>query len=305
MNENSVLIVGSIGLDTIETPTQRQENIIGGSTTYSLIAASRKIPVSIVGIIGNDFPDEGHSIFNSYAKNLDDLQIVQGKTFRWGGRYHKNWDDRDTLYTKLGVFSDFKPILSDSNKNRSHIFLANIHPDLQQLVIQQNNNKDALIVIDTMNLWINKARESLANVLSDSNILLLNESEARLLTQKENLSDSASAILDMGLDTVIIKKGSNGAELFSRNEHFSIGAYPIEKVVDPTGAGDTFGGALISALACDKTITDSVIYGSSLASLCVEGFGSDKIQNVSERIINERVNFLQSTVKLDSTWVGI
>ena len=118
MNENSVLIVGSIGLDTIETPTQRQENIIGGSTTYSLIAASRKIPVSIVGIIGNDFPDEGHSIFNSYAKNLDDLQIVKGKTFRWGGRYHKNWDDRDTLYTKLGVFSDFKQMLSYSNKNR-------------------------------------------------------------------------------------------------------------------------------------------------------------------------------------------
>jgi len=183
--------------------------------------------------------------------------------------------------------------------------LANIHPDLQQLVIQQNNNKDALIVIDTMNLWINIARDSLTNVLSDSNILLLNESEARLLTQKENLSDSASAILDMGLDTVIIKKGSNGAELFSRNEHFSVGAYPIKKVVDPTGAGDTFGGALISALACDKTLTDSVIYGSSFASLCVEGFGSDKIQNVSERIINERVNFLQSTVKLDSTWVGI
>ena len=205
MNENSVLIVGSIGLDTIETPTQRQENIIGGSTTYSLIAASRKIPVSIVGIIGNDFPDEGHSIFNSYAKNLDDLQIVKGKTFRWGGKYHENWNDRDTLYTELGVFSDFKPVLSDSNKNRSHIFLANIHPDLQQFVIQQNNNKDALIVIDTMNLWINIARDSLRNVLSDSNILLLNESEARLLTQKENLSDSASAILDMGLDTVIIK----------------------------------------------------------------------------------------------------
>ena len=297
MNENSVLIVGSIGLDTIETPTQRQENIIGGSTTYSLIAASRNIPVSIVGIIANDFPDEGHSIFNSYAKNLDDLQIVQGKTFRWGGKYHENWDDRDTLYTKLGVFSDFKPILSDSNKNRSHIFLANIHPDLQQLVIQQNNNKDALIVIDTMNLWINKARDSLANVLSNANILLLNESEARLLTQKENLSDSASAILDMGLDTVVIKKGSSGAELFSRNEHFSIGAYPIEKVVDPTGAGDTFGGALISALACGKTLTDSLIYGSSLASLCVEGFGSDKIQKVSESTVEERVNFLESTVK--------
>ena len=297
MNENSVLIVGSIGLDTIETPNQKQENIIGGSTTYSLIAASKNIPVSIVGIIGDDFPEEGHLIFNTYAKNLDDLQIVQGKTFRWGGRYHKNWDDRDTLYTELGVFSDFKPKLSDSNKYRSHIFLANIHPDLQQLVIKQNKNKDALIVIDTMNLWINTARDSLTNVLSDSDILLLNESEAQLLTEKENISESASAILDMGLDTVVIKKGSNGAELFTRNEHFSVGAYPIQKVVDPTGAGDTFGGGLISALACGQTLTDALLYGSSLASLCVEGFGIDKIQEVSESTIMDRVNFLQSTVK--------
>ena len=148
-----------------------------------------------------------------------------------------------------------------------------------------------------MNLWINIARDSLTNVLSDSNILLLNESEARLLTKKENLSDSASAILDMGLDTVVIKKGSNGAELFSRNEHFSVGAYPIKKVVDPTGAGDTFGGALISALASGKTLTDSVIYGSSLASLCVEVFGTEKIQKVAKSTIKERVNFLLSTVK--------
>ncbi len=297
MGDNCILIVGSIGLDTIETPTQKQENLIGGSTTYSLIAASRNIPVSIVGIIGKDFPDEGHLIFNTYATNLEDLQIVKGKTFRWGGRYHENWDDRDTLYTELGVFSDFKPVLSDSNKNRSHILLANIHPDLQQSIIQQNNNKDALIIVDTMNLWINTARDSLINVLSNSNILLLNESEARELTEKENLSDSASAILAMGLDTVVIKKGSNGAELFSKHESFSVGAYPIKKVVDPTGAGDTFGGGFISALACGKTIKDSLIYGSSLASLCVEGFGTDKIQKISESAIEDRFVFLKSTVK--------
>ena len=297
MGDNCILIVGSIGLDTIETPTHKQENVIGGSTTYSLIAASRNIPVSIVGIIGKDFPDEGHLIINTYATNLEDLQIVEGKTFRWGGRYDENWDDRDTLFTELGVFSDFKPVLSDSNKNRSHILLANIHPDLQQSIIQQNINKDALIIIDTMNLWINTARDSLINVLSNSNILLLNESEARELTEKENLSDSASAILAMGLDTVVIKKGSNGAELFSKHESFSVGAYPIKKVVDPTGAGDTFGGGFISALACGKTIKDSLIYGSSLASLCVEGFGTDKIQKVSENAIEDRVIFLQSTVK--------
>jgi len=296
MSDNTVLIVGSIGLDTIETPTEKQENIIGGSTTYSLIAASRYAPVSIVGIIGNDFPDNGHAIFNSYATNIDDLQIVEGETFRWGGKYHDNWDNRDTLYTELGVFTDFQPILSASNKMRSHIFLANIHPDLQQLVIEQNDNKDALIIVDTMNLWINIARESLINVLSNSNILLLSKSEATLLTNQENLSDSASTILDMGLETVVIKKGSNGAELFSKNEHISVGAYPVENVVDPTGAGDTFGGGFISVLASGKSITDALVYGSSLASLCIEGFGTNRLREVSESVIMERITFLKTTL---------
>ncbi len=296
MSDNTVLIVGSIGLDTIETPAEKQENIIGGSTTYSLIAASRYAPVSIVGIVGNDFPDKGHTIFNSYATNIEDLQIVEGETFRWGGKYHNNWDDRDTLYTELGVFSDFRPKLSLHNKMRSHILLANIHPDLQQLVIEQNDNKDALIVVDTMNLWINISRESLINVLSNSNILLLSESEATLLTNQENLSDSASKILDMGLETVVIKKGSNGAELFSNNEHISVGAYPVKNVVDPTGAGDTFGGGFISVLASGKSITDALVYGSSLASLCVEGFGANKLREVSESVIMERITFLKSTL---------
>ena len=296
MSDNTVLIVGSIGLDTIETPAEKQENIIGGSTTYSLIAASRYAPVSIVGIVGNDFPDKGHTIFNSYATNIEDLQIVEGETFRWGGKYHDNWDDRNTLYTELGVFSDFRPKLSLHNKMRSHILLANIHPDLQQLVIEQNDNKDALIVVDTMNLWINISRESLINVLSNSNILLLSESEATLLTNQENLSDSASKILDMGLETVVIKKGSNGAELFSNNEHISVGGYPVENVVDPTGAGDTFGGGFISVLASGKSITDALVYGSSLASLCVEGFGANKLREVSESVIMERITFLKSTL---------
>ena len=214
MNESSLLIVGSIGLDEIKTPFESKKNVIGGSTTYSLIAASNNISVSIVGIIGNDFPDYGHQIFQSKASNLDDLQVVEGKTFRWGGLYHENWDDRETLYTELGVFSDFQPILTKSNKNSSHIFLANIHPDLQKSVIEQNENNNAIIVVDTMNLWIDIAKDSLLDVLSKSNILLLNESEAYMLTDCDTLSDSASTILDMGLDYVVIKKGSYGLDFF-------------------------------------------------------------------------------------------
>ena len=296
MNESSLLIVGSIGLDEIKTPFETKKNVIGGSTTYSLIAASNNISVSIVGIIGNDFPDYGHQIFQSKASNLDDLQVVEGKTFRWGGLYHENWDDRETLYTELGVFSDFQPILTKSNKNSSHIFLANIHPDLQKSVIEQNENNNAIIVVDTMNLWIDIAKDSLLDVLSKSNILLLNESEAYMLTDCDTLSDSASTILDMGLDYVVIKKGSYGLEFFSLEDHKIVGAYPVNQVVDPTGAGDTFGGGFISALASGLSKTDSLIYGSSLASLCVEGFGPEGILNVSDNEINRRINFLKSAL---------
>ena len=298
MNESSLLIVGSIGLDEIKTPFESKKNVIGGSTTYSLIAASNNISVSIVGIIGNDFPDYGHQIFQSKASNLDDLQVVEGKTFRWGGLYHENWDDRETLYTELGVFSDFQPILTKSNKNSSHIFLANIHPDLQKSVIEQNENNNAIIVVDTMNLWIDIAKDSLLDVLSKSNFLLLNESEAYMLTDCDILSDSASIILDMGLDYVVIKKGSSGLELFSNKNHIKIEAYPVKEVVDPTGAGDTFGGGFISALASGKSKTDALIYGSSLASICVEGFGPEAILNASEEDINHRINYLKS--KLNS-----
>ena len=170
MSHNSILIVGSIALDTIETPVEKRSNVLGGSTTYSLVASGRQSEVSIVGIVGNDFPSEGHSIYKSYASDLSDLKIAEGRTFRWGGRYYENWDDRDTLFTDLGVFSDFRPVLTESNKNRSHILLANIHPELQQSVIQQNQNPNAIVVIDTMNLWIETTLPSLEKVLSASRL---------------------------------------------------------------------------------------------------------------------------------------
>ena len=297
MSHNSILIVGSIALDTIETPVEKRSNVLGGSTTYSLVASGRQSEVSIVGIVGNDFPSDGHSLYQSYATDLSDLKIAEGRTFRWGGRYHENWDDRDTLFTDLGVFSDFRPVLTESNKNRSHILLANIHPELQRSVIQQNQNPDAIIVIDTMNLWIETTLSSLEKVLSDSNILLINESEAFLLTNENDINNSARSLLKMGPEIVVIKKGSRGAELFSLTEHIAVDAFPVTNVVDPTGAGDVFAGAFVASLANEDSKETALLNASASASISIESFGIEKLQSASNNEIKDRINFLNKTLK--------
>ena len=297
MSRNSILIVGSIAIDTIETPFEKKSDVLGGSTTYSLVASGKKTDVSVVGIIGNDFPNEGYSLYRSYADDLSDLKTADGKTFRWGGRYHENWDDRDTLFTELGVFLDFNPILSESNKNRSHILLANIHPELQYSVILQNQNPDAVIVVDTMNLWIETTLPSLEKVISSSNILLINESESFLLTKEKNIKDAAIALLSMGPEMVVIKKGSKGAELFSDKDHIEIGAFPVTSVVDPTGAGDVFAGAFIASLAAQESSESALLSASASASICIESFDTQKLQNASAEEINERINLLNKTLK--------
>ena len=297
MSHNSILIVGSIALDTIETPVEKRSNVLGGSTTYSLVASGRQSEVSIVGIVGNDFPSDGHSLYQSYASDLSDLKIAEGRTFRWGGRYHENWDDRDTLFTDLGVFSDFRPVLTESNKNRSHILLANIHPELQRSVIQQNQNPDAIIVIDTMNLWIETTLSSLEKVLSNSNILLINESEAFLLTNENDINNSARSLLKMGPEIVVIKKGSRGAELFSLTEHIAVDAFPVTNVVDPTGAGDVFAGAFVASLANEDSKETALLHASASASISIESFGIEKLQSASNNEIKDRINFLNKTLK--------
>ena len=297
MSRNSILIVGSIAIDTIETPFEKKSDVLGGSTTYSLVASGKKTDVSVVGIVGNDFPNEGYSLYRSYADDLSDLKTADGKTFRWGGRYHENWDDRDTLFTELGVFLDFNPILSESNKNRSHILLANIHPELQYSVILQNQNPDAVIVVDTMNLWIETTLPSLEKVISSSNILLINESESFLLTKEKNIKNAASALLSMGPEMVVIKRGSKGAELFSDKDHIEIGAFPVANVVDPTGAGDVFAGAFIASLAAQESSESALLSASASASISIESFGTQKLQNASTEEINERINLLNKTLK--------
>ncbi len=297
MDQNTVLIVGSIALDSIETPSDKRTNVIGGSTTYSLIAASRFSKTSIVGIVGSDFPKEGLKLYETYADNLEDLKINEGITFRWGGKYHSNWDDRDTLYTDLGVFLDFNPVLSEQNQKRTHILLANIHPELQLSVIEQNKNPKAVIVVDTMNLWIETTFSELKKVLTSSNILLINESESKLLTKRANIENAAEELLGMGPEIVVIKKGSEGAELFSNRETIKIGAFPVKEVIDPTGAGDVFAGTFIAALAEKDSNQTALLKASAMASFSIESFGVDRLINLSDYDLTERIEYLKTTVK--------
>ena len=297
MDQNTVLIVGSIALDSIETPSDKRTNVIGGSTTYSLIAASRFSKTSIVGIVGSDFPKEGLKLYETYADNLEDLKINEGSTFRWGGKYHSNWDDRDTLYTDLGVFLDFNPVLSEQNQKRTHILLANIHPELQLSVIEQNKNPKAVIVVDTMNLWIETTFSELKKVLTFSNILLINESESKLLTKRANIENAAEELLGMGPEIVVIKKGSEGAELFSNRETIKIGAFPVKEVIDPTGAGDVFAGTFIAALAEKDSNQTALLKASAMASFSIESFGVDRLINLSDYDLTESIEYLKTTVK--------
>ena len=297
MSHNSILIVGSIAIDTVETPFEKQSNVLGGSTTYSLVASGKSSHISVVGIVGEDFPAEARALYDSYANDLSDLKTGDGNTFQWAGKYHANWDDRDTLFTELGVFMDFNPVLSESNKNRSHILLANIHPELQYSVISQNQNSDAVIVVDTMNLWIETTLPILEKVLLSSNILLINESESFQLTNENNIKNAAESLLKMGPEIVVIKKGSRGAELFSLKEHIEVGAYPVKNVVDPTGAGDAFAGAFTASLADEESNETALLQASASASISIESFGVEKLQNATSQEINDRVNFLRSTLK--------
>ena len=291
----TILIIGSIALDTIENNRGKREDLIGGSTTYATVAAGRSVPVNVVGVIGNDFPDEGLKIYKRYANSLVDLECKEGNTFRWGGRYGENMDSRETLFTDLGVFSDFSPRLSTVNKNVSNVFLANIHPSLQLSVINQMAGKP-LIVTDTMNLWIETTKNKLLKVLKKSDILLINESEAELISGTNNIDRSAVQLQGLGPSTVVIKKGSSGAVLFHGEEKVSIGAYPVKDVIDTTGAGDTFGGGFVSALASGGTFRDALIKGSALASICVEGFGVESLLEVNLEEIKKREKFLHSVL---------
>tara|TARA_Y100001970_G_scaffold285838_1_gene406596 strand:- start:969 stop:1847 length:879 start_codon:yes stop_codon:yes gene_type:complete len=291
---DDILIVGSIGLDTIETFYGKRDDLLGGSATYASISAGRFCPVNLVGVIGDDFPSQGKLIFKNYCNNIDDLKVKKGRTFRWGGRYHKNNDDRDTLFTELGVFENFKPQLSSVNKNIKWVFLANIHPMLQLDVLRQCSSKPK-IIMDTMNLWINTTYDELISVINCADILLINESELIELTGDQDLEKGARKIIDMGPENIVVKCGSKGSISYSNDSVISVNVVPNCKVVDPTGAGDTFGAGLISGLVEGLDIFNSMVRGTVMASFCIEDFGIEAMLNLKEDEYLKRIKLITTT----------
>ena len=290
----SVLVVGSIALDTVKTPVEEHSDLLGGSASYAAAAASYFSPVRLVGIVGNDFPESEFEFWKSRNIDIEGVQRVNGKTFRWSGEYAWDLNTRETRSVALNVFETFKPALPETYRETDFVLLANIAPSLQSHVLEQME-KPRFVVADTMDLWIETTRSDLDALLPHVDLLILNDSETRELTKETSLIKAGRKIQKSGPRYVAIKKGEHGALLFGeKNEFFSCGAYPLEDIHDPTGAGDTFAGGIAGYLAGavkKVTFTDlrkAMIYGSVLASFCVEAFSLERLRNLSTEEINER-----------------
>ncbi len=290
----SLLVVGSLALDTIETPFGKAKEALGGSAVYISVAASYfAAPVKLVGVVGGDFPQSAMKFLEERSIDLEGLQTIdKGKTFRWAGKYHYDLNMRDTLFTHLNVFEKFDPKIPVAYKHSKYVCLGNIDPILQRKVLDQIE-KPKLIVGDTMNFWIEGKRDELMKTLRLIDVLIINDSEARLLTQEPNLIRAAKKVMGMGPKILIIKKGEHGALLVTENTIFSAPAYPMENIYDPTGAGDTFAGGFIGWLAktddlSDANLKKAVIYGSAMASFCVEQFGVDGLRDLTYLKVQDR-----------------
>lgn len=288
-----LIIVGSIGIDDIETPTDKREGILGGSVSYACAAASFFSHTGMVGVVGTDFPQEFRDTWSDMNIDLEGLQTVEGKTFSWGGKYHDNMDSRDTLFTDLGVFETFSPELPEDYKEAPYLFLGNIHPALQLHVLEQVKDPK-FVLIDTMDLWINIAKEDLEKVISKCTMLTLNEYEAQLFTGEHSLTQAAKKLFELGTEYVLIKKGGNGSMLFTKEDIFLLHAYPLDSFKDPTGAGDTFAGGLMGALCASgksdkEAIRQAMVYGSIVASFGVEEFSLERLVKLDRDEIEIRV----------------
>lgn len=300
---SSLLIVGSVGLDTVETHVGRREEILGGAASYSSVAASFLAPPRLVGVVGSDFPDRHVAFLKSRHVDLAGLEVAEGKSFRWSGRYAPDFSSRTTLDTQLNVFQAFKPKLPPAWTDSEFVFLANIDPELQIDVLGQVN-KPRFVACDTMNFWIEGKREALGRLLAKVDMLLLNDEEARQLSGLSNLPAAARAIRKMGPSAVVIKRGDAGALLFHEGGVFAAPAYPIETVVDPTGAGDSFAGGFMGWLArmggtTPADIRTALVLGSVLASYCVEDFSLDRFESLDLTAVRERFNAFADLVHFE------
>ena len=303
---NKLLIVGTVAFDAIETPFGKTNKILGGSAPYiGLSAAQFDIQSAIVSIVGGDFPIEYIKSLQEYNIDTSSIDvIVDEKTFFWKGRYLKNMNQRETITTDLNVLTKFKPNVPDSFKNSDVVVLGNLSPMDQKAVISQISNKDALVILDTMNFWMDNNLDELLSVLSDVNVITINEEEARQLTGEYSLIKAAKKIFTMGPENVIIKKGEHGALLFSKGNMFFAPALPLESVFDPTGAGDTFAGGFAGYLTQSKDFSfenmkRAIIYGSAIASFSVEEFGPERLFKLDKHQLENRLKVFKKLTEFE------
>jgi len=302
----SLITVGTMAFDAIETPFGKVDKIVGGSATYVAYAASNFLqPVQQISIVGNDFPTEEMNELKSRGVQIDGVEFVPDKkSFFWSGKYHLDMNTRDTLITDLNVLADFNPIVPDSYQGSEFLMLGNLMPKLQLSVINQMKVRPKLIVMDTMNFWMDIALDDLKEVLKKVDVLLVNDAEARQLSGEFSLVKAARKIMEMGPNFLIIKKGEHGALLFNKNHVFFAPALPLEEVFDPTGAGDTFAGGFIGHLAKTKDISfenmkTAIIVGSAMASFCVEKFGPERLKEIKKEDIDARIHEFVQLVNFD------
>ncbi len=299
----SVLVVGSVALDSVETPFGKAEDVLGGSATFFSASASHLTKVSVVGIVGSDFPVENLEPLRKRGVDFSGLEHADGNSFRWRGRYRHDLNSAETLETHLGVFSHFSPKIPDALRSRPYVFLANIDPRLQLDVVRQVS-KPKLVACDTMNFWIQSRRPDIIELLKHVDLVTLNDGEARQLTEKSNLVQAAQWILARGPRHVIIKKGEHGAFMFTANSIFFAPAFPLENVFDPTGAGDAFAGGFIGYLAATGDLSEAnmrraVICGSVMGSFAVERFSIDRLMTVTRPEIDQRMSEMRRLVTFE------
>ena len=290
-----LLVVGTVALDSVETPTEVRDDILGGSAVFFSTAASHFSKVNLVGVVGEDWPGEHTKMLQGRGVDTSGLNIIKGgKTFRWRGKYLPNMNDRETLETHLNVLETFDPVLPQSFRESKYVFLGNDSPKNQMKVLNQATGRH-LVIADTMDLWINVMRDDLLALLKKLDGLVLNDSEAKLLTDQENLVTAGRKVLELGPKFIVIKKGEHGAMFFSRDETYVLPAYPTEKVIDPTGAGDSFAGGMMGYLSekgkfDPKTLKEALAYGVVTASFTVEDFSLDRLKTITRKDLDARWN---------------
>ncbi len=303
---NKLLIVGTVAFDAIETPFGKTDKILGGAATYIGLSASNfNLKSGIVSIVGEDFPQEHLDLLNSKNIDISGIEIVKGgKTFFWSGKYHNDMNSRDTLATELNVLADFNPIVPQDFKNTDVVMLGNLHPIVQSGVLNQMETKPKLVVLDTMNFWMDCALPELLDVIKRVDVITINDEEARQLSGEYSLVKAAAKIQTIGPKYVVIKKGEHGALIFHEKQVFFAPALPLEEVFDPTGAGDTFAGGFAGYLTQSENVSfdnmkNAIIHGSNLASFCVEKFGTERMQNLKKEEVQARLKQFKSLTQYD------